>query len=105
MVKSLDEVRRQLFSDEVELTNHAALNVVLRGISEREIREAGAESVPIEEYPDDKFSPSCLMLGYTSDGRPLHILVSLSDASPLKVITVYEPDPDEWINHTTRRKT
>ena len=103
MVKSLDEVRRQLFSDEVELTRHAALNVVQRGISEREIREAGAGSVAIEEYPDDKFSPSCLTLGYTSDGRPLHILVSLADANPLKVITVYEPDPSEWINHRIRR--
>ena len=63
MVKSLDEVRRQLLRDEVELTKHAAENVVHRGISEREIREAGAESVAIEEYPDDKFSPSCLILG------------------------------------------
>ena len=103
MVKSLDEVRRQLFGDEVELTKHAEMNVVQRGISEREIREAGAGSVAIEEYPDDKFSPSCLTLGFTRDGRPLHILVSLSDGSPLKVITVYEPDPAEWIDHRIRR--
>ena len=103
MVKSLDEVRRQLFSDEVELSKHAASNVVQRGISEREIREAGASSVAIEEYPDDKFSPSCLTLGFTSGGRPLYILVSLSDANPLKIITVYEPDPAEWINRRIRR--
>ena len=57
----------------------------------------------IEEYGDDKYSPSCLLLGFTGDGRPLHILISLADTSLLRVITVYEPDHAEWIEHTTRR--
>ncbi len=103
MVKALDYVRRQLSSAEVELTFHAARNIIKRKISEREIREAGGEAIVIEEYPDDKFSPSCLILGFSRGGRPLHILVSLADADPLRLITAYEPDPGEWINHTIRR--
>lgn len=57
----------------------------------------------IEEYFDDKYSPSCLFLGFTGADRPLHILVSLADTDLLRVITVYEPDQAEWIDHTIRR--
>ncbi len=103
MVKALVDVRRQLSSADVVLTLRASRNIIQRSISEQEIREAGAEAVVIEGYPDDKFSPSCLMLGFTGGDRPLHLLVSLSDSNPLRVITVYEPDPAEWINHRIRR--
>ena len=62
------------------------------------------EAEIIEDYPDDKYSPSCLLLGFTQIGRPLHIVVSLEDRDLVKVITVYEPDPDKWIDHTRRRR-
>ena len=86
-----------------DLTLHVVRRLVQREISEPEIRQAGAIAVVIEEYPDDKYSPSCLMLGYTNAGRPLHIQVSLAQTSLVRVITVYEPDPADWTNYTTRR--
>ncbi|MEG4054235.1 MULTISPECIES: DUF4258 domain-containing protein [unclassified Microcoleus] len=30
----------------------------------------------IEEYPDDKYSPSCLIFGLTIANRPLHVQCS-----------------------------
>lgn len=103
MVKSLGEVRRQLSDAEIDLTLHAARCLLQREISELEIRQAGSNAAIIEEYPDDKYSPSCLLLGYTQNGRPLHILVSLADTILVRVITVYEPDQADWVNYTTRR--
>ena len=103
MAKSLDDVRRQLSNAEFDLTLHVVRRLVQREISGPEIREAGETAVVIEEYPDDKYSPSCLMLGFTNAGRPLHIQVSLADTSIVRVITVYEPDPASWIQYTTRR--
>ena len=82
---------------------HAARALVLRELSGLEIRQAGAEAVVIEEYADDKYSPSGLLLGFTDEGRPLHILVSLADTISTRTITVYEPNPVEWIDHGTRR--
>lgn len=35
-------------------------------------REAVAHGNIIEDYPDDKYGPSCLILGFTLAGRPLH---------------------------------
>ncbi len=77
--------------------------MVERNISEIEIRQAGQEVKIIEDYPEDKFAPSVLLLGFTDAGRPLHIQVSYVDSDFLKIITVYEPDPEEWYNYSQRR--
>ena len=57
----------------------------------------------IEEYPHDKYSPSCLLLGFARTGRPLHIQVSLADTSLVRIVTLYEPSAAEWIDYSRRR--
>lgn len=103
MAKSLDVVRRQLSNAEFDLTLHVARRLIQRQISRQEITEAGAAATIIEDYYDDKYSPSCLLLGFTSAVRPLHILVSLADTDLLRVVTAYETDPAEWVDYTIRR--
>jgi len=76
---------------------------VERNISDQDIRQAGVQANIIEDYPDDKYSPSCLLLGFTQTGRPLHIQVSLAETELVKIITIYEPDPREWSNYSQRR--
>jgi uncharacterized protein DUF4258 len=102
-MKTLDDVRRELSKGAFESTRHALKRVVERNISNKEIREAGAQANIIEDYPSDKYSASCLLLGFTRNGRPLHIQVSLADTELLLLITIYEPDPNEWINYSQRR--
>jgi hypothetical protein len=58
----------------------------------------------IEDYPEDKYSPSCLLLGLTAARRVLHIQVSRLDSDSLKIITLYEPDTDKWINYKIRKE-
>ena len=69
----------------------------------QDIREAGANAEVIEDYPDDKYSPSGLLLGFTAAGRPLHFQVSFADSALTKIITIYGPDPIEWIDYRKRR--
>jgi len=57
----------------------------------------------IEDYPDDKYAPSCLLLGFSKARRPLHLQVSYADSELVKIITVYEPDPEEWYDYERRR--
>ena len=73
-----------------------------RNVSELEIREAGAAAVVVEEYPDDKYGPTWLMLGFTTSGRPLHIQVSIVDSPETKIVTLYEPNSNEWEEYTRR---
>lgn len=54
-------------------------------------------------YPDDKYAPSSLLLGFTITGRPLHIQASHVDSDLLKIMTIYEPDPAEWDDFARRR--
>lgn len=102
-VKEIDEVRRQLAAGRYVLSRHALRRVIERNIRSDEIREAGGNAERIEVYPDDKYSPSALLLGYTNAGRPIHVQVSLSMTDQTKIITIYEPDPDEWIEFRKRR--
>ena len=102
-MKTLDEVRKELSVGEFEFSRHAFKRVVERSIADQEIRDAGAQATVIEDYPDDKYSHSCLLLGFTQIRRPLHIQVSLAETDLVKIITIYEPDPNDWVDYTTRR--
>jgi len=102
-MKSIEDIRRQLSRGEFEFSRHAFKRVVERNITELEIRQAGQGAKIIEDYPDDKYAPSCLLLGFSETGRPLHLQVSYADSDLLKIITIYEPDPTEWYDHSKRR--
>jgi len=102
-VKTIEEVRHQLHTGRFDFTRHALRRSVERNVSEEEIRQAGLRASVIESYPGDKYSPSCMLLGFTTQGRPLHIQVSLANVSAVRIITLYEPDPNEWIEHSRRR--
>lgn len=100
---TLDEIRQRLVAGTFEFSRHAFKRAVERNISERDIREAGRRVAIIEDYPDDKYAPSCLLLGFTDAGRPLHIQVSYIESAMLKIITIYQPDPEEWYDYSRRR--
>lgn len=102
-MQTIESIRRQLSKGEFEFSRHAFKRLVERNISTQEIQHAGSRANIIEEYPDDKYSPSCLLLGFTYEGRPLHVQVSLADADLVKIITVYEPHASEWVDYTHRR--
>jgi hypothetical protein len=102
-MKTLAHIRQQLAQGEFEFSRHAFRRAVERNIGEGEIREAGAAAEVIEDYPEDKYSPSALLLGFTAGGRPLHFQVSFAETPLAKIITIYEPDPNEWNEHRKRR--
>jgi len=76
--------------------------MIKRNIERIEIEEAVITGEIIEEYPDDKYSPGCLIYGRTKSNRPLHVQVSIPPM--VVIITAYEPDESEWINFRVRRK-
>jgi hypothetical protein len=99
----IGELRTKIADGLFEFSEHAVDQSIIRHISVQEIREAFATSQIIEDYPDDKYGPSCLVLGFTLAGRPLHIRCSYPSRPLVKLVTLYEPDPDLWIDFRTRR--
>ena len=92
---------QEAVKEEVFFREHAIQKMVERGITEEHIIEAIENGEIIEEYPQDKYGPTCLIFGLTKHGRPLHALVSSS--LPVWVITAYEPDESKWVDYKIRR--
>jgi hypothetical protein len=99
----ISEIRRKIAAGEFEFSRHAVDQSILRRVSVQELHEAMVVGELIEDYPDDKYGPSCLVLGYTQTHRPLHIQCSYPARTLLKIITLYEPDPNLWIDFKVRR--
>ncbi|MFZ5819057.1 MAG: DUF4258 domain-containing protein [Chloroflexota bacterium] len=99
----IHEIRQKFARDAFEFSRHAADQTLLRNILVSEIRGAAQTAEIIEDYPDDKYGPSCLLLGFTRAGRPLHIQCSYPSRPLLKIITVYEPSAGEWVDYRKRR--
>ena len=63
----------------------------------------GANAIIVEEYPEDKYGPTWLVLGFTEAGRALHIQVSVAETPILRIVSLNEPDTDEWEDYARRR--
>ena len=97
----LDEIRVEISTGNYRFSDHAVKRMIRRSIDRIEVEEAILKGEIIEEYPDDKYSPSCLIHGVSKAGRHLHVQLSLPPA--VIVITVYEPNASEWIDNRVRR--
>jgi Domain of unknown function (DUF4258) len=102
---SLIEGIRQRFADEqFEFSKHAVDQSILRQIRVQEIREIISNGQVIEDYPNDKYGPSCLISGLTQNQRTIHVQCSYPSRPLLKIITLYEPDPQRWNDDFTQRR-
>ena len=88
------------------LTLHAEVERDADRITAREIESVllSPEAKIIEDYPNDPRGHSCLILGFTTEHLPVHIVCGIGEPGTLVIITVYRPDPDEWINGEIRKE-
>ena len=100
----LEEIQGKILQRQYEFSKHALDQSITRCIALAEFEEAIANrSEIIEDYPDDKYGPSCLILGFTKAGRPLHLQCSHPSRPVIKIITLYQPDPDQWVDFRIRK--
>ncbi|MBI4619872.1 MAG: DUF4258 domain-containing protein [Desulfobacterales bacterium] len=98
---TIKEIQNRIRQRKYRFSGHSVKRMIKRNMTRQEVESAILTGEIIEEYPDDKYSPSCLVYGKTEDGRDLHIQVSLPPI--VVIITVYEPDPEEWVDCKVRR--
>jgi hypothetical protein len=104
-VSTLVEIQNKILQRQYEFSKHAVDQSIIRDIRVAEMEEAiSGRSEIIEDYPDDKYGPSCPFLGFTEDRRPLHLQCSYPSRPLIKIITLYEPDPDLWVDFKVRKK-
>jgi hypothetical protein len=98
----LDDIRAKIARDEFEFSRHALDQSVARSISLDEFRQAIVTAEVIEDYPNNKYGPSCLLLGYTAASRPIHVHLSYPSRPLVRVVTLHEPDPARWRDNRIR---
>lgn len=97
----IEKIRDKIRAGEYRYSDHAVKRMIKRSINRKEVENSVLKGDIIEEYPDDKYSPSCLIHGVVEEARNLHVQISLPPL--VVVITVYEPDASEWIDFKIRR--
>ena len=95
--------RQDIEQNDFELSKHAIDQSIIRNIRIAEIKQAIAQGKIIEEYPDDKYGASCLIAGFTTRNRPLHVQCSYPLRPLIKIITIYQPNRDRWNEDFTQR--
>jgi hypothetical protein len=99
----VEDIREKIAQGQFEFSQHAVDQSIVRHISVQDCREAIAAGEIIEDYPTDKYGPSCLIFGVTATGRPLHIQCTYPTRPKVIIITLYEPDPKRWRDFRQRK--
>lgn len=97
----LERIKKQAREGRYRLTRHAIEERIEEGIPLAGILEAMRSATLIENYPEHRRGPCCLLSGATGAGRPIHIVCTTS-LELLVIITVYEPKEPKWITPTER---
>lgn len=88
-------VRHEAEARQVRVTLHASQEMVAENIALSEVFEAVSLGEVLEDYPEHRRGPCCLLHGRTKAGRDLHVVCTTA-APTLVIITVYEPKPPKW---------
>ncbi len=91
----IGRLRKQVEADAIRITVHAHQEMVEEKISLQEICDVLHDAAVIENYPEHKRGPCCLLCGRTSRGRYVHVVCTTSLETAI-IITVYEPKPPKW---------
>ena len=102
----LQGIQQKIRARQYEYSKHAVDQSIIRHIGVADVEEALLNRADVvEDYPDDKYGASCLILGFTNTGRPLHVQCSHPSRPRIKIITVYEPSSENWVDYRVRRDT
>ncbi|MBI5379559.1 MAG: DUF4258 domain-containing protein [Nitrospirae bacterium] len=103
---SLDDIKESIRVGNTRITDHADDEAQEENLLFDEIVISVQRGDIIEQYPDDKPYPSCLILGKNLKNEPIHSVWAYhAEAKSSVLITVYRPDPKRWTEDwKTRRK-
>jgi hypothetical protein len=99
----IGNIRKKIETGLFEFSKHAVDQSIIRRISVQDVCDVIKNGTIIEDYPDDKYGPSCLIFGMTAEQRPIHIQCSYPSRPIVKIITLYEPNPIRWVDFIKRR--
>ena len=102
---NIEDLIEAIRHDRVRITYHANKEAQEDQLSVHEIYASVFQGEMIEDYPDDKPYPSCLVYGNTPTGNPIHSVWAYNHETRNAVlVTVYRPDKNRWFDWIRRRR-
>ena len=101
---NIDEIRKHITEGNYQVSFHAEKERYEEDISLDDIEKAILNGEILEDYPDDIRGKSCLILGYDSRKRSIHIICGYTSIQALRIITVYLPKLPKWLTNRKRSK-
>ncbi len=98
---SIDEIKTLINEDRYVITLHTRARMDERDISTEDLVTLIMGGEIIEKYSDSKPCPSALVVG-TVAGRCCHAVVAVC-RNHLRIVTVYWPGEDKWIDFRMRK--
>ena len=104
MKLNIEDIINAIRQDRIQITDHADEEAHADRLTFDEIFFSVLQGEIIEEYPEDRPYPSCLIYGDSFNGEPIHCVWAYNqDSQWAVIITVYRPDPNRWIDWRKRR--
>ncbi len=101
----IENIINAIQDNRVRITDHADEEAADDSLTYEEIYLSVFQGEIIEDYPNDKPYPSCLIMGKNFSGEPIHSVWAYNTDNQWAVlITVYRPDPGRWTNWKLRVK-
>ena len=102
----LSFIRGCLGEGRILWTYHVNMHLGQRFIARETIIQAVESYEIVEEYPEDKYSPSYLLLGRRGE-EAFHVLFGVDmEGQNVRIITAYYPSLEEWeADLKTRRRS
>jgi len=88
-------IQNRISQSEYYFTRHGDHERQNDNLAIAEVREALLNGMVLEQYEDDARGESCLLVGFTNSGKPLHIVCGEFEGD-LVIITVYIPAPPKF---------
>jgi len=106
MVEIIERLQDRVREGKYRLTSHAETEREADQITRQEIEEAVLSEVCalLENYPTDPRGQSCLILGFTRAGLPIHLVCGHRDQEECLIMTIYRPDPRQWVDWRIRKE-
>lgn len=99
----IETLREYYQQDKVLMTQHSSERCREREIMKKDIRNVVMTGEIIEQYPEDFPFPSCLIYGFSSDNKVIHVVMS-DEGESSRIITAYFPDITKWEDDFKTRK-